>query len=223
MNTVVRIVIPAATSRWARRVALVGLPVVATLVAGVAIGVPKTFSPGEKLTAAALNQNFSAVDASLAALDATGKDLDGRVTDLEQKTRISVQGYTGGGTIPSLTFTKIPYKTVEYDDLGEFDPATSTFTPKYAGDYQVCSAAFVSFGNVTNRAFEVDLFVDGVRDNPSYAAPGATGGTATVGTGCDVVRLAAGAKLDVRVYQSSGSPATLMADGFWDYLRSQRL
>lgn len=222
MSTVIRIDISPSVSKWARRAAVFGLPLVAAIVAGVAVGVPKKFVAGAKLTAADLNANFDDIDGRLATLETNGADLDHRVTDLEgQKTRISVQGYAAGA-IPNQTFTKVKYATEEYDDLGEFDPATSTFTASVAGDYEFCSAAYITVPAGSVATFEIDLFIDGVRDNPSFAVM-PHGTTATAGAGCQTVRLAAGAKVDLRLWQPSGASASFVSDGFWDYLRINRL
>lgn len=222
MSTVLRIEISSNTTKWARRAALFGLPLVAAIVAGVAVGVPKKFVAGEKLTAAALNANFDDIDGKLGALESDGADVAARLTQLEgKKTRISVQGYAGG-TIPSQSFTKVKYANVEYDDLGEFDAATSTFTASVAGDYEFCNATYIQVAQGNSVGFEVDLFVDGVRDNPSFAAA-PFGGAYSVGTGCQVIRLQAGKKVDLRVWQAAPSAASFISDGFWDYLRINRL
>lgn len=117
-------------------------------------------------------------------------------------------------TLPSAVFTKVPYGSVIYDDGAEFDAATSTFTPKYAGDYLICASVFPT----TNHSIpiEIDLFKNGVRERAFGFGYG-------IATGCRATRLAAGDAVDVRAYQASGGNVTSNPDMNWNWLAIERL
>ena len=56
---------------------------------------------------------------------------------------------------PNATFTKVPYSTESYDELGIFDPTTNRITATAASDLQICAS--MALGNYSRNA-ELDFF-----------------------------------------------------------------
>lgn len=189
--------------------------VITIALASVAVAqVPNTFAPGDVLTSAALNENFSALDEGVAALEATNSSLETRLAALEAevgtaRSRVAVDN-VAPFNLPSGVYAAIPYSTVAYDDLVEFDPVTSTFVPEQAGDYLVCAAITMDNANVAYT--ELYTYVNDTRDK-------AFGGPYTdYAMGCRAVRLVAGDELQVRVRQSSGSTLDVPSNAYFSWL-----
>jgi hypothetical protein len=128
-------------------------------------------------------------------------------------TKITVNGIVAPFSVPVTTFTKIPFLTETYDDLDEFDMSTSTFSPSHAGDYEVCASQNAN-GNPT-LSFELDVFINGTR-GAAFA-----NGTGAI-TGCVVIRMTVGQKLDVRLYAGPGASIT-PTDPNWDWMTIVRV
>lgn len=133
------------------------------------------------------------------------------LTIAEQPASIEVRGFASFQA-PQMVFVRVPYINKLRDPDNEYDPVSAQFTPKLAGDYEVC-ASFAMGGNL---GFELDLFKNNVRER---AFTGDRGG----GTGCRVIRLAAGDHLDVRAYQDAAVVQTVPVDAFWDWLSIERV
>jgi hypothetical protein len=96
----------------------------------------------------------------------------------------SVNTFAAAGS----AFTKVVFKTEDYDDRGEYDATTGRFTAKFAGDYLVCSSVYVP-----NTLIELDIYKNSVRGRAFAFTTG-------VAEGCQPVRLAAGDYIEVWVY-----------------------
>lgn len=114
---------------------------------------------------------------------------------------------TANMSVASATFTTIPFANEIFDDASQFDPATSKFTAKAAGDYLMCAAKDIS----PNVRGEADVFVNGTRERGFALGPAAI-------TGCHSVRLAAGDAVDIELYQQSVATASMTADVSWDWM-----
>ncbi|MFO0552398.1 MAG: hypothetical protein U0271_28680 [Polyangiaceae bacterium] len=167
------------------------------------------FTSGQTLKAIDLNDNFA--------------DLDKRLVALESPTSIAVEGYTSFDASIGA-YVHVPYDTIQHDALGEFDAAAGTFTPQQAGDYEICAALSGNFPSGT-PAYEIDLYVDDVRNKPFVYghSTGLGGATRVLGTGCNIFALDAGVTVDFRVHQEATATASFQADGYWDTLRIRRL
>jgi hypothetical protein len=121
--------------------------------------------------------------------------------------RVAV-GDTTSFAVPNATFTRVPYSSVLFNDEGEFDASIGRFTPKASGDYEICAALW---DGRNSTKFELDIFVDGSREK-------AIGQPDVTPAGCRVVRLAAGAKLDIVAWQASGQTVTVPSNIFWNWL-----
>jgi hypothetical protein len=107
----------------------------------------------------------------------------------------------------AASFTKIQYGTELYDDQNQYDATMSRFTAAQAGDYQFCASLLSD-----EVSFELDLYINGNRDNAFAGGPG-SGGTSH---GCRVVRLATGNHVEISAY-SAGTPI-YETNGEWDWL-----
>jgi hypothetical protein len=108
---------------------------------------------------------------------------------------------------PSAVFTKVPYTTEAFDSINEFDPSTSQYTASQDGDYQVCGSLSIGGG----VGFELDLFKNAVRERVLAVGYG-------LATGCRVIRLVAGDRVTVHMYQNTVTAATIRTDVWWDWL-----
>ena len=111
----------------------------------------------------------------------------------------------------SGSFTVVPYATPRYDDKSQYDASTSKFTAAQAGDYELCAS--LNADTDTTHAFELDLFVNGAREDAFGG-----GGSFIAAQGCRTVRLAAGNYVQVEVYQSSGAPMAFAADSLTNWM-----
>jgi hypothetical protein len=107
-------------------------------------------------------------------------------------------------------FARVPFASVTYDDEHEFELDTARFTATRRGDYQVC----VSLMGEQNVTFELDLFVNGLREK-AFAL-----GTFAA-SGCRTVRLSPQDFVEVWIYQASGSPRLFGNNPFEDWLTIQ--
>jgi len=107
-------------------------------------------------------------------------------------------------------FARVPFASVAYDDEHEFALDTARFTATRRGHYQVC-ASLMGEQNVT---FELDLFVNGLREK-AFAF-----GT-FVASGCRTVRLSPQDFVEVWIHQASGTPRLFGNNPFEDWLTIQ--
>jgi hypothetical protein len=110
----------------------------------------------------------------------------------------------------NITFTTIPYITAQYNDGSAFDLVAHHFTAPGDGDYEVCASLYTALNPGTS--YEIDLHVNGVRENALASAIG------SFAQGCRTVRLQAGNDVDARIYQAAGVTATIPADAYWDWM-----
>ncbi|HEY5959140.1 MAG TPA: hypothetical protein VIV60_21430 [Polyangiaceae bacterium] len=116
-------------------------------------------------------------------------------------------------TVPPGTFVKVPYVNKTYDDANQYDLATSRFTALAPDDYRVCASLAP-----LKHDFELDLYVNGVRDKAIAAS------NFGVGNGCRTVRLPrSGDFVEVWVKQAGEAPATFDANQFWNWLTIEPL
>jgi hypothetical protein len=132
------------------------------------------------------------------------------LTIAEHPAGIEVRGFASLQA-PQATFVRVPYVNKLRDPDDEYDPVAAQFTPKQAGDYEVCA----SLGPGGTLDFELDLFKNNIRER------GFVQGRAG-GTGCRVIRLAATDHLDVRAYQDTLGSATIPSDPSWTWLSIAR-
>lgn len=125
------------------------------------------------------------IDASIAD-DAVDAEADAPAPQIV--TAVSVQGITGF-TANLGVFTKVPYLLEQYDDENEYEPTTSRFTAKVAGEYLVCAS--LSANSPSGMFFfELDIYINSIREK-------AIGVGENVAHGCRPVRLAAGQHLEI--------------------------
>jgi hypothetical protein len=110
-------------------------------------------------------------------------------------------------TVPSATFTRIPYVRKLYDNWNQFDLPSNRFTSKYGGDYHVCASATSS-----NCAFELDIALDGARERPFAISKWG------VGQGCRNVMLAVGHSVEVQTWQNQVNPVSFDPNSAWNWL-----
>lgn len=91
------------------------------------------------------------------------------------------------------TFTKVIFKTENYDDRNEYDPTTGRFTAMHAGDYLVCTSVYIP-----STTFELDLFKNSARVRAFAYATG-------VAEGCQPIQLAAGDYIEVSLFNDSAT------------------
>jgi hypothetical protein len=112
-------------------------------------------------------------------------------------------------------FTQVPYVAQIYNGTGGgsgpiFDVVThqtvDCFT--FRCDYSICASA----ASFTNQAFELDVFVNGVRER-AFAMS-----RYGVATGCRSVRTQRYDRVDVRLYQASGAPMSVAPNTYWNWL-----
>ncbi|MFN0250390.1 MAG: hypothetical protein ACKV2T_26155 [Kofleriaceae bacterium] len=164
------------------------------------------------MIAAACGEVSSKIDAPPADMGGGGDaDVDAPITP-SRVTSISVQGITPFA-LPTATFTKVLYSNEVHDDESEFDPATSRFTPKEAGDYVVCAGLALGVPGFT---YELDLYVSGVRSKAFAIGDDVT-------RGCIVVRLTLGEYVEVWTHQTSGNTVNVAQSFLWDWLTIARL
>lgn len=185
---------------------LLGAVAVAGLGASVAVAmVPHQFAAGQLLKASDLNENFDDLDARLAALEAPKSDV----------IVVGSPGYTAA----MGAFTHVPYMNVASDAAGEWDAATGKFTADASGRYLVCAGGYTPNHTVV---FELDTFVNDVRSQ-AFALSQDLPNNGVFASGCGTVTLAAGDKLDVRVYQNNVASAGFAGATYWDTLSIRRL
>jgi len=129
----------------------------------------------------------------------------------EQRALVSVTANSPFSAPPG-TFTKVPYHGEQFDDRGEFNPTASTFTASLAGDYTFCASLFLGFDSVAAKVrLQLSLYINGARSRELF-------GAFISGTGCHVVRLAAGDVVDVRIYTTTSSAVAVPSDAYWSWL-----
>jgi hypothetical protein len=115
--------------------------------------------------------------------------------------------------VPHATFVNLAFSRVEWDVLSEYTTA-SGFTAKNDGIYSVCGSVQWT---AAVSASEIDVFIDGTRFR---AIAGSSTGTCS---GCVDVRLKAGQRAQVQVYQATGAPQAVAAQSLWSYLNFHRV
>ncbi len=146
-------------------------------------------------------------------------DLASKSEELEQRLNAE-QSYVAYDSVSPFEIpdgsAAIPYKTKRTDTLNEY--VDNAFWPKSAGDYLVCASLIPPASNQI-RDFELDLFVNDSRGR----AIAFSAGTSSVATGCTVVRLAMGDKLEVRAHAPTAAIAVTTSDDNWDWLTITRV
>lgn len=141
----------------------------------------------------------------------------------------AVQSVNTAQSIPNATLTIVQYDTEVYDQLGEYNPATYTFTAKAAGVYLVEAAvifdatgAFTGEESASLRLYKgatLYSYLDR-RDQLNVATSTLT--YVRLG-GSDTIHLAAGETILVRVYQTSGGALALAGSAEHNRLAIHRL
>jgi hypothetical protein len=110
--------------------------------------VPHTFNTGDVLNAADLNNDLSALDQRIAALEAQAHPPSAF------RAWLSTAG-------PTLTATMvISFDMVDFDLGSEYNPSTGIFSPKQAGVYLVnCGAWFAASASGTR--YQAEIFLNG--------------------------------------------------------------
>ncbi len=141
----------------------------------------------------------------------------------------AVQSVNTAQLIPNNTVTIVEYNSEVYDQLGEYDPATFTFTAKAAGVYLVSAAVLFAPTAAFTGAESASLRLYSGSTHYSYIAfanqldvAPSTVGYVWLG-GSDTIHLAAGNKVTVRVYQNSGEALALHAATYGNRLAIHRL
>lgn len=119
---------------------------------------------------------------------------------------------------PSGKFTKILYSDPRHDEKGQFNSEQSRFVAAEDGEYSVC-ASLTTYPYSTSTGFELDLFIDGQREN----ALGGYFDNHGFEHGCRTVRLKAGSYLEVWLNQQSGSPMTFTFNAYWNWMTVTKL
>ena len=131
------------------------------------------------------------------------------------RTATVYEGNISSFTMAAGTFVKVPYTGEIYDENGEFDVSTSTFTAKTAGDYEVCASFDI---RIATFRTEIDVYKNGNREKGLAYTLGATGGH------CRVLRLAANDQINIYAYQESGTSQTItVLDPLWDWFQVTKL
>lgn len=141
----------------------------------------------------------------------------------------AVQSVNTGQSIPNATVTTVEYDTEVYDQLGEYNPATFTFTAKAAGVYLVCAGVrFEATGAFTGEERAALMVYGGTtlysyldRQDQLDVATSTTGVVMLNGT--DTIHVSAGGTITVRVYQNSGGALALAAGEEYNRLAIHRL
>lgn len=122
--------------------------------------------------------------------------------------KVGLEGTASFGA-PQAQFTQVPYIAEAYDRLGNYHVSTRSFTAPRDESYAVCaSLAATSYA----KDFELDLFVDGVRERAFAVARNG------VANGCRTIALRTGNVLDVRVYQPFVGSLAFGGNASWDWM-----
>jgi len=128
----------------------------------------------------------------------------------QQSATVSVAGIANF-SLPATTFTKVPYVTERFDDSGQFDVGTSTFTAATGGDYRVCASMLTA---TTADGDELHIYKNGVIEKGlDYGHHGVAG--------CRVLRLAAADQ--IQIFAWSPSTVNLTSDSAWDWFEVSKL
>jgi hypothetical protein len=117
-------------------------------------------------------------------------------------------------TAPGNSNTTIPY-VADYDDLSEWDNATSTFTAKNAGDYLVCASVFMGAANFSTL-IDLDLYKNGARETILAQGNG-------IADACRTVRLSVNDTLTFVVVNGQGTAITVAPDPNWQWMSIERV
>lgn len=161
--------------------------------------VPVTFTAGDVLTAASLNQNF--------------QDLDGRLTTVEAAQRppsAFKAERTTSLSVPSTTVVFLDFDDELFDLGDEYDPATGVFTAANAGIYLIQCASETQVPATGGQIYAsfivkngVELFGVDVQATPqTFVSSVATA----------VETLDAGDEVECAYFQTSGQSVALFTD-----------
>lgn len=181
--------------RWMKTVAMVLVPVLASSVMGIALAAPKTFAAGETLTAAALNENFSALEAEIVA---------------GSHPPSAFRAYRNAQlSIADDVAQNVKFDVEIFDDGNEYDPSTGRFTAKSAGTYLIqCGFLFASSAN---SLYGATIFRNGGEiDASSMWAAGAGPNMSVKPSVSQIEHLAVGDVVDCSVYQHTGAAQPLL-------------
>ena len=132
--------------------------------------------------------------------------------DIDQP-NLGASAYLSADTsISSTTFTRIPYDTTVFDDLGEYDTSNNLFTASRAGRYHInAGGKYRDFPDGTRAIINVNIISGGTTTTVSANEFNAGSGTASgLSTSASVlVELGANDQVEVLIYQDSGGTQDL--------------
>lgn len=143
---------------------------------------------------------------SQAYFDNAYNSLDARLTTLETKFLLWSQRYaaraqsTASTGVPNATTTKITFNSVTYQDQsGLWRTASNDYLAPVAGLYAIAATLYISGGTILTPM----IFVNG--SPAAYGSRYAISPGDMIGMVYDEISLAAGATVDIRVENASGS------------------
>ena len=128
-----------------------------------------------------------------------------------QPATVSAVGIASFSAPGPNTFEKLSYASELFDDHGEFDIGSSTFTAASAGDYQLCASLFTG---TSSYGDELDVYKNGVREV-------GIGYSKYAQRGCRTLRLASNDQL--QVWYANTAAASVDSDTLWDWIELSKL
>jgi hypothetical protein len=126
-----------------------------------------------------------------------------------QPATVSLAGITGF-SVTANGYAKVLYSAERFDDSGQFDVGTSTFTAAAGGDYRICASLYTG---TTADGDELFIYKNGTREKALDYGQFAVGG-------CRVMRLAAADQ--VQIYVHSGAN-TFGNSTQWSWFEASKL
>jgi len=126
-----------------------------------------------------------------------------------QTATVSLAGITGF-SVTNNGYAKVLYSTERFDDAGQFDVGSSTFTAATSGDYRVCASLFTA---TTADGDELYVYKNGTREKALDYGQFAVGG-------CRVMRLAAADQVQIFVHSGAN---TFGSSTEWDWFEVSKL
>jgi hypothetical protein len=182
------------TKATTKRLLILGIVLSGALTVAIVHAVPVSFTDGNVLTAAQLNQNFSNLETRLQAVEATVHPASAFHATLSI-----------AQTIPTSLRTTVTFDQIEFDSSNEYNKTTGGFTPAQAGVYAfTCTLEFVVAATadwtVLIRKNGADLIVN---DYTTLATEGISPSSTVV------TQLAVGDTVTCAAYQSTGGSEAL--------------
>lgn len=125
---------------------------------------------------------------------------------------------SSNASIPTGTATKIPFGSVDTDNVGGMDAANNRYVTKVPGIYRV--TAHVSFTSPMTGNGRIDIYVNGTarKTSGSYASSG------SLYLRCEMdITLAAGDYVEVYVTQSSGTAQSITSSSQFSWLNIETI